>query len=280
MNQAVRLFQQLGGQGNTLTVPRPIVRFLKALEQRNADKPVYRADYDTAVWLWQLIFWSGVTKNKEGWVYNSHEQWAEATELSESQVRACIEKAKAVGVEVEARMLENGHRVNHYRINWDVFMALWFEVMDAPSHPPQPEPAPDVQMELDAQPEPKAQEPSKSKKVRKPREDVSPAVQVFYDETEYYKVSGPQRRAITETVTDIELWKAIVKKGALKGYFAGNVDNFLQAYQAGGWRVNGAVESEKKQEEHKPYIWDREAHYRKMNTRRHGDPLPGYGITF
>jgi hypothetical protein len=74
------IIAQFVGQRNIIPIP---VKFVK-----------FTVDYNTAVLLTQIIYWTDRTKDPEGWIYKTYEKCEEELALSEYQTRRAANNLK------------------------------------------------------------------------------------------------------------------------------------------------------------------------------------------
>lgn len=95
--------------GNANTIPVPVV-FLELFEE-----------YNTAVLLNQIIYWSDKTSRKDGYFYKTYQDWQEEIYLSEYQVRKSVKKLKELGFLETSVKKANGNPTLHYKLDTKVF---------------------------------------------------------------------------------------------------------------------------------------------------------------
>lgn len=95
--------------GNANTIPVPVV-FLELFEE-----------YNTAVLLNQIIYWSDKTSRKDGYFYKTYQEWQEEIYLSEYQVRKSVKKLKELGFLETSVKKANGNPTLHYKLDTKVF---------------------------------------------------------------------------------------------------------------------------------------------------------------
>lgn len=104
------------GRAITVAIPVDLVHWL--------------GDYETAALLAQLIYWSGRTKNAEGWIYKTYENWNTELGLSESVARARIRRLREMGI-IETKLKKaNGNPTVHYRVRADNLKASLREFLE------------------------------------------------------------------------------------------------------------------------------------------------------
>ena len=93
------------GQQRTINIP---VLYLELLE-----------DYNTAVILNQLIYWSDRSSRTDGYFFKSYKEWAEEVFLSQYQVKKSIDKLKKLGL-VETKLKKSyGSPTLHYKVDME-----------------------------------------------------------------------------------------------------------------------------------------------------------------
>lgn len=107
------------GQSRTLIIQKPLIEFLDG-------------DLYAALFLSQIFYWAGRTKDSEGWFYKSYEQWNEEIPLSEYQIRRITNLLKDKGIlETKVKKLKTStgeflqEVAVHYRIDWIIFAGLF-----------------------------------------------------------------------------------------------------------------------------------------------------------
>lgn len=99
------LIKNFSGQNNTITIPRVFIELT--------------GDYNTAILLNQIIFWSDKTKREDGFFYKTYDEWEEEILLSTYQVRRSTTILKDLGfVDIELKRA-NGSPTNHYKYKAD-----------------------------------------------------------------------------------------------------------------------------------------------------------------
>lgn len=109
-NYQQEIFNVIGtltGQRNMLVIPREFIN--------------YTGDLETALFLSQLIYWTGKVKSDNGWVYKNYKEWEEEISLSEYQVRKARKKLEKMGI-LETKIAKvNGNPTVHYRLKKGTF---------------------------------------------------------------------------------------------------------------------------------------------------------------
>ena len=105
--QIFRLIESITGNKNLLTVPKEFIRLT--------------GDIEVALFLSQLIYWTGKAKDPEGWVFKTYEDWEEEIMLTEYKIRKAKNKLEKLGF-LETRIKKaNGNPTVHYRLKKDKF---------------------------------------------------------------------------------------------------------------------------------------------------------------
>lgn len=79
--------------------------------------------HQAAIFLGQLLFWTGKQRNPDGWIYKTQEDWELETELSEKEQRAARKHLTERGL-TEERFKQIPRRLE-YRINRDRINQAW-----------------------------------------------------------------------------------------------------------------------------------------------------------
>ena len=106
-NQVFELIEEFTGQKNILTIP---VAFIK-----------YTGSRDAALFLSQLIYWTGKSKNKDGWIYKTYSEWEEELYMSEYEIRKARKTLEKLGILETKIKKANGNPTVHYRLKKDIF---------------------------------------------------------------------------------------------------------------------------------------------------------------
>lgn len=97
--------KRVSGQDNILTIPKI---YLELTEDVNA-----------ALVLNQMIYYSGITKRKDGFFYKSYVEWQEETYLTQYQIKRVVDKLKEMKL-VETKLKKaHGNPTLHYKIDMD-----------------------------------------------------------------------------------------------------------------------------------------------------------------
>lgn len=91
------------GQQNVLTIPRPYLEITD--------------DVTAALVLNQMIYYSSITKRKDGFFYKSYKEWEEETTLTQFQIKRITDKLKKMGF-VETKLKKaSGSPTIHYKVS-------------------------------------------------------------------------------------------------------------------------------------------------------------------
>ena len=91
------------GQNRVVTIPTLYLELL--------------GDYNTAVMLNQLIYWSDRSNRTDGFFFKSYKEWEEEILLSQYQVKKAVDKLKKIGL-VETKLKKSyGSPTLHYKVD-------------------------------------------------------------------------------------------------------------------------------------------------------------------
>lgn len=91
------------GQNRVVTIPTLYLELL--------------GDYNTAVMLNQLIYWSDRSNRTDGFFFKSYKEWEEEIFLSQYQVKKAVDKLKKIGL-VETKLKKSyGSPTLHYKVD-------------------------------------------------------------------------------------------------------------------------------------------------------------------
>lgn len=111
-----QILNSISGQERIITTPKIYVELL--------------GDYNTAILLNQIIFWSDKSKRKDGYFFKTYDEWEEELCLTKYQVRRSTEKLKKLGF-VETKIKKaNGSPTLHYKFDSEVFADSIVEFID------------------------------------------------------------------------------------------------------------------------------------------------------
>lgn len=100
--QVFKIITQFTGQSNILTIPRIFIDYMGSLKE--------------ALFLSQVLYWTGITQDQEGWFYKAYKDWGDEISLTERQIFPIVKKMKEMGI-LETKIKKvNGNPVLHYRI--------------------------------------------------------------------------------------------------------------------------------------------------------------------
>jgi len=97
--------KKVSGQDNIITIPKIYLEITK--------------DINTALILNQSIYYSGITKRRDGYFYKTYKEWEEETFLSQYQVKRSVDKLKELNlIETKLKRAE-GSPTLHYKVLMD-----------------------------------------------------------------------------------------------------------------------------------------------------------------
>lgn len=99
------LISSFSGQERHFAIPRVYVELV--------------SDFNTAILLNQIVFWSDKSKRKDGYFYKTYVEWEEETTLTEYQVRRSSKVLKDMGIVETVLKKANGSPTLHYKVNMD-----------------------------------------------------------------------------------------------------------------------------------------------------------------
>ena len=94
--------KRVSGQDNILTIPRIYMELTN--------------DMNMALVLNQSIYYSGITKRKDGFFYKSYLEWTDEIYLSKYQVKNAVDKLKSLGLMETKLRKANGSPTIHYKV--------------------------------------------------------------------------------------------------------------------------------------------------------------------
>src|SRR5690625_1786347 len=97
--------KKVSGQDNIITIPKI---YLEITE-----------DINTALILNQSIYYSSITKRKDGYFYKTYREWKEETFLSQYQVKRSVERLKALKLIDTKLKRAEGSPTLHYKVLMD-----------------------------------------------------------------------------------------------------------------------------------------------------------------
>lgn len=101
------VIRQLVGKDNIIGIPRIFVEMTD--------------DWSAAALLNQIVYWSGITTDPDGWFYKSAAEWKTEIGLSKHQIERCEKIVAGLGVEIMLRKVGNAP-TTHYRVNDEAFL--------------------------------------------------------------------------------------------------------------------------------------------------------------
>ncbi|MFS0784752.1 conserved phage C-terminal domain-containing protein [Bacillus sp. 1P06AnD] len=109
------LIAQLTGQSNIITVNVALVNFVD--------------DFETGLFLSQLIYWSDRGTRKDGFFYKTDEEWQQEIMLSQYSIRKARRRLEKMGLLETKVMKANGSPTVHYRFNKSRFSDLFISFL-------------------------------------------------------------------------------------------------------------------------------------------------------
>ena len=118
MNQqeVFNLIRQLTGQPNIIAVPRIFIDLLDG-------------DYESAILLSQLLYWSDTTAMPEGWIAKTYNELQEEIGIPKKKAMRIIQKLKNMDI-IETKVKKfNGNPTVHYSLKKDNLLQLLTQKM-------------------------------------------------------------------------------------------------------------------------------------------------------
>lgn len=94
--------KRVSGQDNILTIPKIYMELTN--------------DINMALVLNQSIYYSGITKRKDGYFYKSYVEWTDEIYLSKYQVKTAVDKLKSLGLMETKLKKASGSPTIHYKV--------------------------------------------------------------------------------------------------------------------------------------------------------------------
>ena len=127
------LLKDTFGQNNLLTVPTLLVKRLKG-------------DHCAALFLGQLIYWTGKGANPDGWIYKTYQEWEEELFIKKDKAMAIKKKLEELNLITTMVKKIGNAPVLHYKVNQEILIEFLLktcekeeddkpqdEVLDTPS---------------------------------------------------------------------------------------------------------------------------------------------------
>ncbi len=102
-----QLIKDISGQENILAIPRKYIDFMESI--------------NGGIFLSQLIYWSDKTKNPEGYIYKTYEDWEKEIAVSKYHINKETKKMIKMGFLKTKIKKANGNPTVHYKFNIDLF---------------------------------------------------------------------------------------------------------------------------------------------------------------
>ena len=113
---ARKLINSLSGQENILTIPKVYLEIT--------------GDYQSAILLNQIVFWSDRTKRKDGFFYKSYKDWEQEVLLTQYQVKRATSHLNQLGlVDTKLKRANNAPTI-HYKINMEALTEAIINKLD------------------------------------------------------------------------------------------------------------------------------------------------------
>lgn len=105
--EVFQLISQMVGNENIIATPKIFVNFT--------------GDWNSAILLGQLLYWSDKGKNPNGWIYKTYADWEKEIGIKEGALRRAANRLKKLGVLKTDIKRANGSPTVHYRLNYEAF---------------------------------------------------------------------------------------------------------------------------------------------------------------
>jgi hypothetical protein len=113
----VEKFLKTAGDKNVVPMCREFFRFTGSLEG--------------ALLLAQLLYWHPRTKNRQGWIYKTDDDWATELCLTKHAVREARDRFKRLEIIQTTLRRANGSPTTHYRLDMGRLEELWGQFLTA-----------------------------------------------------------------------------------------------------------------------------------------------------
>ena len=110
-----QLIKDTSGQENILAIPRKYIDFMGSL--------------NGGIFLSQLIYWSDKTKNSEGYVYKTYDEWEKEIAVSKYHINKETKKMIKMGFLETKIKKANGNPTVHYKFNIDLFTNVFVKFL-------------------------------------------------------------------------------------------------------------------------------------------------------
>ncbi|UTY30499.1 hypothetical protein [Treponema putidum] len=111
------LLKNTFGQNNLLTVPTLLVKKLKG-------------DHCAALFLGQLIYWTGKGSDSDGWIYKTYQEWEEELFIKKDKAMAIKKKLEALNLITTIVKKIGNTPVLHYKVNQETLIEFLLETCE------------------------------------------------------------------------------------------------------------------------------------------------------
>lgn len=111
------LLKNTFGQNNLLTVPTLLVKKLKG-------------DHCAALFLGQLIYWTGKGANPDGWIYKTYQEWEEELFIKKDKAMAIKKKLEELNLITTMVKKIGNTPVLHYKVNQETLIEFLLETRE------------------------------------------------------------------------------------------------------------------------------------------------------
>lgn len=200
---------------------------------------------EAAVFVSQLLYWTGRSKLPNGWIFKSQAEFEEETGLTRRNQETARKKLKELGVLEEE--LKGIPAVLHFRLNLEKIAGLLDTPQTSMAEPALPVYTYRTNLYGGIRQTPENTTETTSEKTivvsqqktpaKKPKKPISPAVLIHQQVTEYYQITSHWREQITLAVGDtpdsLEKWKETLIAWTGRSFFGGNVQGQLAWFKEG-----------------------------------------------
>lgn len=111
------LLKNTFGQNNLLTVPTLLVKKLKG-------------DHCAALFLGQLIYWTGKGANPDGWIYKTYQEWEEELFIKKDKAMAIKKKLEKLNLITTMVKKIGNTPILHYKVNQETLIEFLLETCE------------------------------------------------------------------------------------------------------------------------------------------------------
>ena len=159
------LLKNTFGQNNLLTVPTLLVKKLKG-------------DHCAALFLGQLIYWTGKGANPDGWIYKTYQEWEEELFIKKDKAMAIKKKLEELNLITTMVKKIGNTPVLHYKVNQETLIEFLLETCEK---------------KVDDKPEDKATD-TPSDNEEKPKSDEESSDDTSYNQDEIEEETNGESR--------------------------------------------------------------------------------------